>query len=63
MNLRIATPADLPAMRALMALAIEQLQSAFLSPAETAASHAVMGLDSWLVADGTPLLPVSGIDG
>jgi GNAT superfamily N-acetyltransferase len=51
--LRPAVEADLPALRALMARAIAELQRAFLSPAEIAASHAVMGLDTQLVADGT----------
>lgn len=50
---RLATEADLPALKQLMALAIDQLQREFLSPAEIAASHAVMGLDSQLIADRT----------
>jgi GNAT superfamily N-acetyltransferase len=50
---RIATEADLPALRALMARAIAELQSAFLDPAQVAASHKVMGLDTQLVADRT----------
>ena len=33
--------------------AIESLQGAFLDPAQVAASHKVMGLDSQLVRDGT----------
>jgi GNAT superfamily N-acetyltransferase len=33
--------------------AIEALQSGFLDPAQVAASHKVMGLDSQLVKDGT----------
>ncbi len=33
--------------------AIESLQGDFLDPAQVAASHKVMGLDSQLVADGT----------
>ncbi|HEV7158654.1 MAG TPA: GNAT family N-acetyltransferase [Caulobacteraceae bacterium] len=50
---RLATEADLPALKRLMALAIDQLQREFLSPAEIAASHAVMGLDTQLIADRT----------
>ena len=50
---RIATEADIPAMRALMAQAIDTLQTAFLSPDQVAASRAVMGLDSMLVRDRT----------
>lgn len=36
-----------------MRLAIEELQKGFLSADEIAASHAIMGLDSQLVRDGT----------
>ncbi|WP_374526330.1 GNAT family N-acetyltransferase [Sphingopyxis sp.] len=50
---RIATPADLDALRAVMALAIAELQKGFLSDAQIAASKAVMGLDTQLIADGT----------
>ncbi len=53
---RWATMADLPALRALMALAIGRLQSDFLTPAQVAASRAVMGLDTQLVSDGTYLI-------
>lgn len=50
---RIATEADLPALRALMTRAIERLQDDFLSPAQVRASHKVMGLDTQLVKDRT----------
>jgi GNAT superfamily N-acetyltransferase len=50
---RLARPADLDALRAVMALAIAELQKGFLDDAQIAASHAVMGLDTQLVADGT----------
>jgi GNAT superfamily N-acetyltransferase len=50
---RIATPADLEALRAVMARAIAELQKGFLSPEQIAASHAVMGLDTQLIADRT----------
>ena len=36
-----------------MTRAIELLQSGFLDPAQVAASHKVMGLDSQLIRDGT----------
>ena len=57
---RWAGPADLPALRALMDLSIEHLQRAFLTPAQIAASHQVMGLDSQLVEDGTYLAVEEG---
>ncbi len=44
---------DLPALRALMTRAIEQLQQDFLTPQQVAASHEVMGLDTQLVQDQT----------
>ena len=53
---RRATLADLPALRSLMALAIDGLQSEFLSPEQVIASRAIMGLDTQLVEDGTYLL-------
>jgi GNAT superfamily N-acetyltransferase len=53
---RWATAADLPQLRSLMTLAIETLQADFLSPEQIAASRAIMGLDTQLVADGTYLV-------
>lgn len=53
---RIAGLDDLPAIRTLMARAIDRLQSDFLSPEEVRASRLVMGLDTQLVRDGTYLL-------
>jgi len=50
---RIATEADIPEIAALMARAIESLQTPFLNPAEIAASRTIMGLDTQLVADRT----------
>lgn len=50
---RIARAEDLPALRSLMARAIEQLQDEFLNPEQVRASHKVMGLDSQLIDDGT----------
>lgn len=57
---RWATEADLPRLRALMALAIDRLQAGFLTPEQVAASRAVMGLDTQLVADGTYLVVEAG---
>jgi GNAT superfamily N-acetyltransferase len=50
---RWATEADIPALRAIMDLAIEHLQRGFLSPEQIKASRAVMGLDTQLIADRT----------
>jgi hypothetical protein len=50
---RAATEADIPQIAALMARAIDRLQDAFLTPAQVAASRAVMGLDTQLIADRT----------
>ena len=50
---RLAHTDDLPALRSMMARAIEQLQDDFLSPEQVRASHKVMGLDTQLVLDGT----------
>lgn len=57
---RIATPSDIPALRRVMTRAIEQLQHDFLDPAQVAASHKVMGLDSQLVEDGTYFMVEEG---
>lgn len=53
MRIRAATLDDLPVMREVMRLATDELQKAFLSDHQIAASHAVMGLDTQLVIDGT----------
>jgi GNAT superfamily N-acetyltransferase len=50
---RPAREADLPALRALMDLAIGELQQGFLSEEQIAASRLIMGLDTQLVEDGT----------
>lgn len=52
LSLRLATHADLPALRSMMARAIAELQSEFLRPAEIEASKAMMGLDTQLIDDG-----------
>ncbi len=53
MNLEIATPQDIPAIKDLMEKAIRELQKGFLSPAQIEASFAGMGLDTQLIDDGT----------
>ncbi len=50
---RLATMADLPALRGLMDLSIGELQQGFLTPAQIAASRMIMGLDTQLIEDGT----------
>ncbi|HEX4711940.1 GNAT family N-acetyltransferase [Phenylobacterium sp.] len=50
---RLAGPEDIPALEAVMAAAIAELQRAFLTPAQIAASRAIMGLDRQLIADRT----------
>ncbi|HXI86318.1 MAG TPA: GNAT family N-acetyltransferase [Parvularculaceae bacterium] len=50
---RLAERADIPKLLALMEAAIDGLLPAFLSPDEVEASHAVMGLDTQLIEDGT----------
>ena len=52
-TLRTAIETDLTDLKFVMNLAIEELQRGFLSDEEIVASHAVMGLDTQLVADGT----------
>lgn len=53
---RVATMEDLDNLRALMAQAIDHLQTGFLTPAQIAASRHVMGLDTQLIKDGTYFL-------
>jgi GNAT superfamily N-acetyltransferase len=50
---RLATESDLPALKTLMALAIDTLQKGFLDDAQIVASRTVMGLDTQLIADRT----------
>lgn len=53
MQLRLATAADEPAMRAIMDRAIAELLKPYLPPEGVSASFEIMGLDSQLIADGT----------
>jgi GNAT superfamily N-acetyltransferase len=50
---RLAGADDIPALQAVMAAAIGELQKGFLTPAQIESSRMIMGLDSQLVADGT----------
>ena len=53
LKLRVATPDDMPEMKALMALAIGQLMHDFLTPEQVEGSHETMGIDTQLIEDGT----------
>jgi GNAT superfamily N-acetyltransferase len=57
---RLATEDDLPAIRALMDLAIAEHLKAFLDPAQVELSKSIMGLDTQLIADRTYLLVEEG---
>ncbi len=50
---RLATLDDLAALRDLMERSIAELQKPFLATEQIAASRAIMGLDTQLIADGT----------
>lgn len=54
LRIRLAAPADVPALMPLMTASIEQLLSgAGLDPQQVEASHAIMGIDTQLIDDGT----------
>jgi GNAT superfamily N-acetyltransferase len=53
---RLATEADLGAIRSLMDVAIAEHLKAFLDPAQVELSKSIMGLDTQLVADRTYFL-------
>lgn len=57
---RLAGRADLPALAPLIEAAIGQLLGAVLTPAQLAASRAIMGFDSQLVDDGTYFVVEAG---
>jgi len=57
---RIAAPADIPALSAVMDAAIAELQKGFLDPAQIESSRMIMGLDRQLVADGTYFVVEAG---
>jgi GNAT superfamily N-acetyltransferase len=50
---RLARRDDLPELRALVTAAIDHLQRPFLTSEQIAASHAIMGIDTQLIDDGT----------
>lgn len=50
---RLAVPADIPALTALMDAAIFELQRSYLDNAQIASSRAIMGIDTQLIDDGT----------
>lgn len=52
-DVRIATIDDVPALAALAVTSIERLLRPYLDDAQLAASHAIMGIDTQLVEDGT----------
>lgn len=53
---RLATETDLPAIKALMDVAIAEHLKAFLDPAQVELSKSIMGLDTQLIADRTYFL-------
>ena len=53
LKIRLATAADLPVLRTIMAAAITENLKPFLPPELVRASEKVMGLDTTLVEDGT----------
>ena len=53
---RLASPADIDALRTLMSDSISVLQQGFLAPAQIETSRSVMGLDTQLIDDGTYLI-------
>lgn len=57
---RLATEADLPAIRALMDVAIAEHLKVFLDPAQVELSKSIMGLDTQLIADRTYFLVEEG---
>jgi GNAT superfamily N-acetyltransferase len=57
---RIAAMDDLDSLRAVMARAIAQNQSDFLTPEQVAVSSRTMGLDTQLVRDGTYFIVEQG---
>ena len=50
---RLATRDDLPVLLPLIDAAIDELQKGFLGDAQIRSSHAIMGIDTQLIDDGT----------
>src|SRR5215207_4987291 len=59
---RLAVPADVPELTALMDQAIAQLQRAFLDNAQITSSRAIIGNDTELIDDGTYFVVQSSAD-
>lgn len=57
---RVATTDDLAALEMVMDAAIDELQKGFLSPEQIASSHAIMGIDTQLITDGTYFVVLDG---
>ena len=53
---RLASPADIDALRTMMSDSVSVLQQGFLTPAQIETSRSVMGLDTQLIDDGTYLI-------
>jgi GNAT superfamily N-acetyltransferase len=53
LTIRMATMADLPALREVMNDAIRELQKGFLTEEQIESSRTIMGLDTQLIEDGT----------
>ena len=58
--IRLAVEADLPALKRLMDRAIDTLLSPWLNADQVRASHAIMGLDTQLIADRTYFVVTTG---
>jgi GNAT superfamily N-acetyltransferase len=50
---RLATRDDIPRLEPLVRAAIDELQQGFLDEAQIRSSHAIMGIDTQLIDDGT----------
>lgn len=50
---RLARTTDLPVLRSLIEAAIDELQKGYLNEAQIQSSHAIMGIDTQLIDDGT----------
>ncbi|MCB2112336.1 MAG: GNAT family N-acetyltransferase [Parvularculaceae bacterium] len=62
LSIRVASEADIPAIKTLMAAAIEELQKGFLTPDEIEASKDIMGLDTQIIADRTYFIVEDGTE-
>ncbi len=60
LSIRLAVSGDMPALTALMNLAIGELLKPFLMPELVRGSYEIMGLDSQLIIDGTYFVVVDG---